>query len=259
MVLLLVPCACVWWGTSYILTLPTTRGTPTGQSVKVGAYEGYLAVPEAGKARADNAAILYLPDIFSLSQNAKLIADQYAAAGYLTLIVDVMNGDALPIDFNPAGFDFPKFLAGGSSGDNPHTPEAVDAVVQAGIQYLKEEKKVTKLGSVGYCFGAKYVARAFPAIQCGYMAHPSWVSEEELAAFKAPLSIAAAEDDFIFPTELRHKSEEILRTVGQPWQMNVYSGVQHGFATRCDLSVKAQKWAKEQAFFQAVAWFNAWL
>ncbi|KAK7985874.1 dienelactone hydrolase [Apiospora saccharicola] len=225
------------------------EGTPTGQTIKVGAYDGYLAVPESGKARADNAAILYLPDIFSLSQNAKLIADQYAAAGYLTLIVDVMNGDALPIDFNPAGFDFPKFLAGGSTGDNPHTPEAVDKVAQAGIKYLKEEKKVTKLGSVGYCFGAK----------CGYMAHPSWVSEEELAAFKAPLSIAAAEDDFIFPTELRHKSEEILKSVGQPWQMNVYSGVQHGFATRCDLSVKAQKWAKEQAFFQAVAWFNAWL
>ncbi|KAK8074404.1 hydrolase tropI [Apiospora hydei] len=235
------------------------EGTPTGQLVKVGAYEGYLAVPEASKARSDNAAILYLPDIFSLSQNAKLIADQYAAAGYLTLIVDVMNGDALPIDFNPEGFDFPKFLAGGSSGNNPHTPEAVDAVVQAGIKYLTEEKGVKKLGSVGYCFGAKYVARAFPAIHCGYMAHPSWVSDEELKAFKAPLSIAAAEDDFIFPTELRHKSEEILKTVGQPWQINVYSGVQHGFATRADLSVKAAKWAKEQAFFQAVAWFNAWL
>ncbi|KAK6821378.1 esterase/lipase [Apiospora arundinis] len=237
------------------------EGTPTGQSVKVGAYDGYLAVPASAKARADNAAILYLPDIFSLSQNAKLIADQYAAEGYLTLIVDVMNGDALPIDFNPDGFDFPKFLAGGSSGDNPHTPEAVDAVVKAGIKYLTEEKGVKKLGSVGYCFGAKYVARHYPAIQAGYMAHPSWVSEEELAAFQAPLSIAAAQDDFIFTTELRHQSEEILkkRAADQPWQINVYSGVQHGFATRCDLSQKHQRWAKEQAFFQAVSWFNTWL
>lgn len=225
-----------------------------------------------------------------MSPNAKLIADQYAAAGYLTLIVDVMNGDALPIDFDPTGFDFPKFLAGGSSGDNPHTPEAVDAVVQAGIKYLTEDKGVKKLGSVGYCFGAKvsqppppqeitplalffflginpemmcsqYVARHYPAIQAGYMAHPSWVSEEELAGFKAPLSIAAAQDDFIFTTELRQRSEEILkqRPADQPWQINVYSGVQHGFATRCDLSQKNQKWAKEQAFFQAVSWFNAWL
>jgi dienelactone hydrolase len=91
------------------------------------------------------------------------------------------------------------------------------------------------------------------------VAHPSFVDEDELEAITGPLSIAAAETDAIFPAEKRHKSEEILQKVGQPYQVVLYSGVEHGFSVRCDLSVRAQKWAKEQAFNQAVQWFNEYL
>jgi dienelactone hydrolase len=85
------------------------------------------------------------------------------------------------------------------------------------------------------------------------------VEEDELAAITGPLSIAAAETDSIFPAEKRHKSEEILVKTGQPYQINLYSQTTHGFAVRCDLSVKAQKFAKEQAFQQAVQWFDEYL
>lgn len=88
------------------------------------------------------------------------------------------------------------------------------------------------------------------------MAHPTFVDEDELAAISGPLSIAAAETDTIFPAEKRHKSEEILQKTGQPYQINLFSGVEHGFAVRCDVSVKLQKFAKEQAFLQAVTWFD---
>lgn len=68
-----------------------------------------------------------------------------------------------------------------------------------------------------------------------------------------------AETDSIFTTQLRHESEETLIKAGQPWQINLFSGVSHGFAVRADLSDKTQKWAKEQAFCQAVVWFNQYL
>ena len=67
------------------------------------------------------------------------------------------------------------------------------------------------------------------------------------------------EIDQIFTTELRHKSEGILIKTGQPWQINLYGGVSHGFAVRADLSNKNFKFAKEQAFCQAVTWFNQYL
>ncbi|KAI0505744.1 dienelactone hydrolase [Xylaria bambusicola] len=233
-------------------------GEPTGADIKVGKHDAYLATPDPAKAHKDT-AILYLPDVIGLWQNSKLIADQFAANGYLTLIIDLFNGD--PVSLNPpAGFEIFKWLENGSDGKNPHTKEHVDPIVVEAIKWLQTEKGIKKLGSVGYCFGAKYVARHFDkGINVGYMAHPSFVDEDELRGFKGPLSIAAAETDQIFPAEKRHRSEEILKEVGQPYQINLYSGVVHGFAVRSDITKKDEKFAKEQAFLQAVQWFDYFL
>jgi len=77
-----------------------------------------------------------------------------------------------------------------------------------------------------------------------------------LAGITGPLAISAAETDVIFPTEKRHKSEVILKETGHPYQINLYSGVEHGFAVRGDITNKVAKYAKEQAFLQAVHWFD---
>lgn len=87
----------------------------------------------------------------------------------------------------------------------------------------------------------------------------SFVTQEELAAIKGPYSISAAETDQIFTVELRQKSEEILRKIKVPYQINLFSGVEHGYAVRCDVKNPLQKFAKEQAFLQAVAWFDQFL
>jgi dienelactone hydrolase len=127
--------------------------------------------------------------------------------------------------------------------------------------------------------GAKFVVRFMPTgkgVDVGYMAHPSYVhvspsfshpfntlasfvEESELSQIAGPLSISAAETDHIFPAEKRHKSETILVETKQPYQINLFSGVVHGFAVRCELSNKLEKYAMEQAFLQAVAWFNTHL
>ncbi|KAF3761922.1 alpha/beta-hydrolase [Cryphonectria parasitica EP155] len=229
------------------------EGEPTGTTIKVGQYDAYVAEPKGKK--HEGAALLYVPDVFGIWQNSQLMADQFAANGYYTIIVDIFNGDALSLE-RPKDFDLKKWLTQGSDGKNPHTKEAVDPIVELSLKYLKEQG-FTKVGAVGYCFGAKYVVRHYKdGIKVGYVAHPSFVDEDELAAITGPLSIAAAETDEIFPTEKRHKSEEILAKVGQPYQINLYSGVVHGFSVRCDTSKKIERWSKEQAFLQAVAWFD---
>jgi dienelactone hydrolase len=106
----------------------------------------------------------------------------------------------------------------------------------------------------------QYVARHYKdGIKAGFFAHPSFVDEAELEGFKAPLSIAAAEIDTIFPADKRHRSEEILAKKGDPYQISLYSQVEHGFSVRGDMSKKHERFAKEQAFFQAVQWFDNWL
>ena len=80
----------------------------------------------------------------------------------------------------------------------------------------------------------------------------------ELSAIDGPLSIASAEHDPIFPTEKRFESEELLKKLPTKpsWQINVYSGVSHGFAARGDPKIKVEKWAMDQAFHQAVSWMD---
>ena len=44
-----------------------------------------------------------------------------------------------------------------------------------------------------------------------------------------------------------------------PYQISLYSGVEHGFAVKGDLSDQRAKFAKEMAFLQAVFWFDEYV
>lgn len=89
-------------------------------------------------------------------QNSRLLADEFAANGYLTLLLDTFNGDPLPVrSVLNDEVDIPSWLARGSTGDNPHNESAVDPIVKDAIRVLKDEYNVKRLGAVGYCFGAK--------------------------------------------------------------------------------------------------------
>ncbi|ETS83525.1 hypothetical protein PFICI_05401 [Pestalotiopsis fici W106-1] len=234
------------------------EGEPAGKMITVASkWDGYLATPPMGTEHKE-ATVLYIPDILGIYNNSKLLADQFAARGYQTLVVDVMNGDPAPANFDSIpGFDLPTWISEGTDGKKPHTKDAIDPIVSAAVAYLRESLGANKVAAVGYCFGAKYLIRHLVSeIDAGFVAHPSFVDEEELAAITKPLSIAAAETDSIFTTERRHKSEDILTRVRVPYQINLFSGVAHGFAVRCDLQQKGQRFAKEQALLQAVAWFD---
>ncbi|GKU11533.1 dienelactone hydrolase [Fusarium langsethiae] len=232
------------------------EGDPTGSIIHIdNKINGYVAEPSSDQPKK---AILYLPDIFGIWQNSKLMADAFAAQGYLCLVLDTYNGDPVPLHM-PDGFDIMKWLNEGSDGKNPHTTEATDPIVVAGINYLKSIG-FTKIAAVGYCIGAKHLIRHFKSgIDVGFIAHPSFVESEELASITGPLSVAAAELDDLFTVEKRHESESILSKSKQDFQINLFSGVHHGFAVKGDMSDERQLFAKEQAFGQAAAWFDRFI
>ncbi|UKZ72466.1 hypothetical protein TrVFT333_000095 [Trichoderma virens FT-333] len=234
------------------------RGVPKGKLIKLdGGIDAYLSTA-SDKNVNKGIGILFAPEAMGIYPNSQLLADSFAAKGYTTLIPDVFNGDAVPLN-KFATIDLMSWLTKGSNGNNPHTTEYVDPIIVAGIKALRQ-LGIHRIGGVGYCFGAKYVLRhSKSGIDAAFIAHPSFVEEDELASFSGPLSIAAAETDSIFTTTMRHKSEDILIKSGQPFQINLYSGVEHGFGIRGDPSVKLQKFAKEQAFSQAIIWFDEFL
>ncbi len=187
--------------------------------------------------------------------NAQLIADQLAANGYFVVMPDVFQGDPVPLN-RPEGFDLMQWL----KGPPGHGPRTVDPVIDATLVEMRTKLGCKRIGGVGYCFGAKYIIRHLRPdqgkIEAGYCAHPSFVESQELQEIQGPLSISAAETDTIFPAEKRHESEKILKKTDQPYQINLYSGVEHGFAVRADLNDKEARFAKESAFLQAVQWFE---
>jgi dienelactone hydrolase len=108
------------------------------------------------------------------------MADQFAANGYYTLVVDLFNGD--PISLNkPDGFDFMGWLTKGSMGDNPHTFKEVDPIVEKSIAYL-QEKGFKKIGSTGYCFVSNLlpcnVSKLMPHFRVPNMFADSWPREK---------------------------------------------------------------------------------
>ncbi|KAK5682099.1 hypothetical protein LTS10_005224 [Elasticomyces elasticus] len=170
---------------------------------------------------------------------------------------DLYAGDSVPVDM-PANFNVMKWAKTGRGGKG-HMPDQVDPIASKIISYLRTELHVEKIGSVGYCYGAKYVAR-FSAkgkgIDAACMCHPSFVDAGEIEAMTVPVSIAAAENDEIFPASKRRETEDILKGKGVPYQMCLYSDVAHGFAVRGDMSDRKIRFAKEAAFLQCVQWFH---
>ncbi|KAL9049883.1 MAG: hypothetical protein Q9162_006967 [Coniocarpon cinnabarinum] len=238
------------------------EGTPKGEITKVGEYESYISHPEN---KATENAVLILTDVLGHKFiNLQLIADQFAANGYFVVMPDLFYGDSIPVD-RPDGFDMKEWLS-------RHGTSTVDPICTSVIKAMRTKLGVKHIGSTGYCFGAKYVARFMgqigqshgATIDAGFMAHPSFVDNDELSAINGPLSIAAAETDQIFPEEKRHESEGILKKLAQgdkklAYQINLYSSVAHGFAVKTDLADKRNRFAKEQAFIQAVQWFDHFL
>ncbi|KAJ5117047.1 Sterol O-acyltransferase [Penicillium atrosanguineum] len=198
------------------------------------------------------------------------IADQLAANGYFVVMPDPFHGDPAPLN-RPDGFDLMAWLKG-LPGNICLTPGG------------------ERIGAIGYCFGvrsvvyvstfltAKYAIRMLQPGGCdvAYLAHLSFVEIDELAAIKgsSPVSFLPCSSNVSIwsltktsetqrPTPSscpkRHESEDILAKTGQPYQINLFSGVQHGFAVRGDISKPIIRFAKESAFTQAVAWFNQYL
>ncbi|KAL6699249.1 esterase/lipase [Trichoderma pleuroticola] len=232
------------------------EGSPRGEIKIFNDVEVYITYPND---KSTENAILLLTDVMGHRFiNAQLIADRFAENGYFVYMLDLFYGD--PVSLNlPEDFDIMGWL----NGPPRHLPSRVDPVVQASIKEMRKTLGCKNIGGVGYCFGAKYVVRNLgymggpgDGLDAGYVAHPSFVESDELQATKKHLAISAAETDSIFPTSKRHESEEILIGTKIPYQINLFSGVEHGFAVRLSEETLVGNFAKEQAFVQAVTWFS---
>lgn len=201
-----------------------------------------------------NVAIIYLTDVFGIElPENKLLADSFARAGYLTIAPDMFQGEALTTDIDLPNFDMAAFLA-------KHTPAVQDPIIAKAIAYAKSQPGIQKIAIAGYCWGGKYAFRFLAAGKGGdaaFAAHPSLLLDPEVQAITGPMSVAYAEDDSMLLPPRRSELEGLLLATNQHYQTTLFSGTHHGFAVRADISDPEQKFGKEEAFLQAVRWFDA--
>ncbi|KAF4848403.1 Hydrolase tropI [Colletotrichum siamense] len=169
---------------------------------------------------------------------------------------DLFNGK--PRSEDPkSGFNATEFFGS-------HGPSVTDPIVTTALSYMRDQMGVSKIATVGYCFGGRYAFRAlgFPqgkAVNAAFAAHPTLLSDDEIKAISGPASLAIAEKDTGMKIQRRIEIEMAMARTGQPWTMNLYGGVPHGFATHPNLDVPVEKAGKEDAFLQAVRFFESWV
>jgi dienelactone hydrolase len=83
-------------------------------------------------------------------------------------------------------------------------------------------------------------------ISAGVVNHLSFYTMDEVGLLGEGqrLTIFAAEKDDILPTEKRRETEDVLKKTGATWTSTVFSGTEHGFGVRGDLSIKEVRLAK---------------
>ncbi|KAK7183341.1 hypothetical protein DPSP01_000537 [Paraphaeosphaeria sporulosa] len=169
-----------------------------------------------------------------------------------------------------------------------HTPEKVMPILHKVVEGAKEEfaDAVANGGGiygVGYCFGAKYIlilagehpdtvawgqeapkdeeqgtVKKAPVIKAGAIAHGTMVTKEDLEAVKTPMYIVAVKDDPLFPEEeVLTPGRQTLEKNQVEHEVQVFSGVPHGFAVYGDYDDSKIKQAQTQAYGLMLGWIQA--
>jgi len=235
-------------------------GEPRGLYTTISDIETYIAPPPEGK-RNDH-ILFYFPDVWGFYKNGLLIMDGFADAGYLVLGLDYFRGD--PVwkhrkDRNDKttdpDFDYEAWM----KKHMAFADEAVPGwVKEAKARYGKPD---TKYACVGYCFGAPFVCNelASDTVTAGAFAHPAFLKEHHFFDLKKPLLLSCAETDHTFGAQSRRRAIDILQEIKVPYQVQLFSGVEHGFALRGNMESPYERYVKEQSLEGIVKWFDLWL
>nr|ABR92334.1 putative dienelactone hydrolase family protein [Salvia miltiorrhiza] len=196
-----------------------SSGSGSGKVEEIGGISSYVSGPADSKA-----AIILISDVFGYeAPNLRKLADKVGAAGFSAVVPDFFRGDPYVPDQKPIT-DWLK----------DHGPDQGFEDAKPIIEALKS-KGITKIGAVGFCWGAKVVVELskYPYVQAGVLIHPSLVSVEDIQGVKVPISILGAETDHISPPELVKQFEAALNAKPEVDSfVKIFARCSHGWSVR---------------------------
>ncbi|KAK4546112.1 hypothetical protein LTR36_002249 [Oleoguttula mirabilis] len=267
------------------------QGKPKGREEEIAGLQTYVAEPENGdKTRT----IIFIVDIFGWKlPNVRLLADEYAAAGFTAYIPDVHEGDSIDESFlQTVEPQLPKresltlteratstASVGATLGPwlIKHREGVARPIIENFIDKVRYIPGTDKVGAIGFCWGGRYAilaahkdfsSREGRGVDAAYACHPSLVSiPADFEPVAVPLALALGDKDSLLGEyevklikelmEKKRAGEEGGEKVES--QVEIYEDQVHGFALRGDWSSEKDKKAMDQATQQGIEWFKKYL
>lgn len=199
------------------------------------------------------AAIILFPDIFGLEGGRTLqVSDELAAQGFTVFVPDVFRGK--PWDhknFPPADFsELRKWFTTDLDYETVVKADIFDTTIP-----LIQSKGLSKIGTIGFCWGAKMaiLASTSELISAGAGIHPSLLQDSDAEAIVSPQLFAPAGND---PPIDGIKAILDTKPFGSRCVYHTFPEMQHGWSVRGDLSIPAVARDVMLVFEQVHAFFR---
>ncbi|KZS96363.1 putative cytoplasm protein [Sistotremastrum niveocremeum HHB9708] len=251
-------------------------GNPIGQEETLGGMTTYTT----GDVKNKNKSILFITDIFGYHlTNTRLLADEYAKAGFYVYVPDLFDGDYVPeyvLDVvapkdtaPPKSFTEKALSTAKAPFDlGPWVVKHREAVslplIKNAVEAIRADPATGKLGAVGFCWGGRYailLAHAGSQVDAAVAHHPSFLGlPDDVEPVAKPLAVTVGDKDSMLDQKGVAQLKEILTSkAGVPSEVTVYPGAHHGFTVRGDLNNETEREQKEQAAEQTIAWMRKYL
>jgi carboxymethylenebutenolidase len=207
--------------------------------------EGWLARPD--NASGDLPALIVIHEWWGLNDNIRRAAERLAGEGYVTLAVDLHNGNTADTPKN--AMKMGRVL---SQNEAPAIANLQDA-----IAYLRNDVGASKIGVIGWCQGGKWsllTALNFPADIDATVIYYGRVTDDkaQLAVLDMPVLGVFAGDDFIVPPKLAYSFATSMAESKKDLEFYMYRDASHAFSnpsgTEYNPEAAADAWKHTTAF-----------
>jgi dienelactone hydrolase len=211
-------------------------------------------------------------------KNIRLLADNYAQAGFHYYIPDVHQGDSLPTEclnsIEPplktreqlTLLDKTKATATVGTTLGPwlikHRETISKPIVGSFIAAVRAIPGTGKVGALGFCWGGRYaILAAHGEVDAAYACHPSLVTVPgDFDPVTKPLSLAVGDKDSLLDNVTVGQIQDLMaKKTSLPHELRIYEDQVHGFALRNDWSSEKDRKAMDESEKQGVDWFNKYL
>jgi carboxymethylenebutenolidase len=185
--------------------------------------KAFVVYPEV-KTKAP--AVLVIHEIFGLTDWAKSLADQIAAAGYIAIAPDLLSAPGKDTESYPSQDAAVKAISA------LQTPQ-IFADLDAAADYVTKLPAANgTLAVTGFCWGGGQsfaYANHNPRLKAAYVFYgPGPATNAEAAKIQCPVYGFYAEDDARIGATIP-QTKEIMKSLGKTYEPEIYAGAGHGF------------------------------